>query len=1252
VALPFAPKNVMLDEVSVSGGRIEVTKQGQPQFTLTNVAGQASAQSLSGPYKVSAAYSVGGRPQEIRFSTSEPDPAGLFRIKSILRDIDRNTSYVLDGNVTGLGAVPSFDGSIVVRTANMPIAEDEADTASNGDETSNGSEAPAEVQPEETSRFELKGSVTATPDRAELPNFDLILHAKGHPQIFKGKLALDFGERIRAAAELKASFIDLDMLFAAPATEEKPSPAAVLYMLADEVLTQAKAFGDGTLTLAMDQAGLGGDLVGAIDMALAAKDGAVVIDHLNAVLPGDNRIEAAGNLKLGTFGPVFAGPVKVEGSGLRPLTRWAAGDRDMSGQASTGDFAFMADAVVGDGKLELANASGELSGTKFRGGLHLQGGERRQIELNLDSDRLDLREVIGEGPLWRFWLPASEADGTAQSDQDLLKQLHGDDMHVTLRVGELLLPNIPAGGLDAQFALQNGTLDIDHLDFAAQDALALNVRGRIEHLEQSPSGRVDLALRATTGDSLKIAAELLGLPESVSGSQQLPLLAPLDLNVSLVAANEGELTNASIKLGGKAAASDVNLKASALGELSKLGEAKVDVDGQVVGENPQAFLVLLFPNLPLERVTAPAGSRGRLIVKFAGQPNSGVTGKAALETQPIEVAFIGQGSTQPSGLALSGKGALVSRDATKALTLLGFEAPPSAAGVPMALRFDVAKQGATIDLNGIAGTVAGEKVAGSVHLDQSGPRTQFSVNASAGAASLPSLLGSLVAWHHTPSTEMQGIGAANTSDVWPLRSFSLDLLDKSEGTIALKANTLALGSAVKLQDAMLSASVGPAGLAVTELKGHLFGGNFAASGNLAPRGNGAKLDARAEVKGGKLGELAKSVTGASLATGLFDLAFNVQGEGLSPPGLVAGLSGQGTLVLGAGRLQSFSVAALRRVAATAANATIKADKEKIEAEAEAVREKITKGTYKFAPAKFAFEIKNGTLSLVPTELLSAGAETKINGFIELASLKLDSEWTVSLTGNGAGDVPPVKLVFTGALDHAGEIVPAINTNAIESHLTMRRMQEDVERLETLDMSGRTLPPAQAGGPDGIAALLAEQQPPEAEPPPEPKASEPLPDAAKPDLPDQVAAPSPVSTAALPSALELLERGQKAKTDAPVPAATGPAAAAPAPEVPPLPVRAPRKPAPVAEQKPAPVAKPKPAPVAKPAPAPVAEPTPQTPAPPAPSQAASTDPDAQPAPDDAGDIEEAAPPPRSVTKSRRKPEPPDAWKKGISIFGGG
>ena len=581
---------------------------------------------------------------------------------------------------------------------------------------------------------------------------------------------------------------------------------------------------------------------------------------------------------------------------------------------------------------------------------------------------------------------------------------------------------------------------------------------------------------------MKIVAELFGFPEGVSGSEQLSGLAPLDLNVKLSATRDGGMTNAAIELGGKAGTSDIALTARALGDPAKPGEAKIDIDGKVAGEKPQAVLVLLFPDLPLDRIATPEGSKGRLIVKFAGVPNVKVTGKAALETAPIEIAFVGEGSLQPAGLSLAGKGAVVSKDASAALALIGLESPPSASGVPLSLRLDIAKQGGTIDLNGIAGSIAGENVTGSARLDQSGAKTRFSLNGRAGSVSLPSLLGVLVAWHRTPSTEeLLGTISGNTSELWPSRGFSLGLLEEIEGEIALEAKTLSLGSAVKVEAATLAASVGKDGLDITALKGRLFGGELAASGNLAPRGNGAELAARADIKGGKLEALTKSVAGSAFAKGPFDLAFNVQGEGLSAPGVVAGLSGEGTLTLGAGTLQSLSAAPLRGVAATAAKKTIKADKEEIEAEARGVREKITKGTYKFAPATLTFDIKNGTLRVAPATLASAGAETKINGFVELASLKLDSEWALSLTGAGVKDVPPVSLVFTGALAKAGEIAPAIDTGAIEAYLTMRRMQEDVERLETLDMSGRTEPPAEPesgsrGGchnpPGGIAARSA------------------------------------------------------------------------------------------------------------------------------------------------------------------------------------
>ena len=1118
VALPFAPKDVMLDEVSVSGGRIEVTKQGVPQFVVEAVEGNASAQSLSGPYKVSATYAVNGRDHELRFATSAPDQDGVFRIKSALRDLDRGTSYMFDGGVSGLGGKPVYDGTIAIRgakqRAGMEVAEQDDAGASD----------PAEVaRRDKTSAFELKGALKATPERADLPAFDLTVNARGHPQIFKGKLALEFGEQVEATGELAAGFIDLDALFAAPGAEQRPSPADVLYMLADELLDGATNLAQGKLSILVEQAGLGGDLLTAVQLGLAKEGDAVVVERLKAVLPGDNRIEASGRLSHGEFGPVFAGPLKFEGSALRPLTRWAMGDREMSGQASPGDFSFTANATIGDGALTLADASGELSGTRFGGSLRLQGGERRLIELSLDSDRLDLRELLGDGPLWQAWLPSWGPAKAAPAEQSFLTELRGDDMRVTLRVGELLLPNIPTGSLDARFALQGDTLEIGQLDFAAADALKLDGKGRIERLSEAPSGRADFALRASTPDSLRIAVELFGFPEAVSKSEHLSALAPLDIQVSLDASRQGEATNAAIELKGNAGGSEIALVARALGDPAKPASAEIEIDGSVSGERPHAVLVLLFPEIPAERLAATGRSRGKLMVKLAGVPDSKLKGRAGLATEAIDVAFSGEGALQESGFSFMGRGAVVSEDAALALMLTGFESPPSAAGVPLQLRFDIAKQGGKVDLTGVSGLIDGETVEGSAQFEFGDAKTRFVLSANAGSISLPTLLGMLVAWQRTPSTEeMLGAMGADASALWPSRGFSLGPIETSEGEIKLTAGTLALGSAVKVGDATLMASVGKDGLAITELKGRLFGGELAASGTLSPRGNGAELSAQAEVKGGKLEELANSVAGTGLAKGPFDLELSLQGEGLSPPGLVAGLSGEGSLALGAGALQSLSPAPLRRVAATAANKTVKADKEEIAAEARTVRETITKGSYKFAPATLPFEVKNGTLRLAPTVLAGQDAETKLNAYLELASLKLDSEWTVSLAG-GNQDVPPVNLVFAGALNRANEISPIVDTSAIETYLTMRRMQEDVERLETLDVSGRSQSDPEAEdeqtssvsrdaiGPliDSLAAEdeadeMALPSTAEAEPPAEPM-------------------PQPATTAkAMPSAMQLIE----------------------------------------------------------------------------------------------------------------------------------
>lgn len=1052
--LPFAPKEVMLDSVSVSGGRIEIAKDGVERLILNGVEGQLSAASLAGPYKVSATYDYEDRRQELRFSTSAVDDGGQFRLKAALRDPERNTNYVLDGGVSGLGGKPAYDGNFILRVANAVAAEPSVAPVE-PEADANGEELSAAKSGADPLFVDLKGPLKATPERAELSEFDLTIHAKGRPQILKGSLALDLGETIKAEGALAARFIDVDLLVGTDNTEQRPSPATVLYHVAEEALTHAAEIGEGTLAVAIEQVSLGGDLIGGLDLDVAANAGGLTIERLAATLPGDNRVMVSGRLAQGAIGPLFQGPVRLEGTGLRALTRWAGGDRDISGQASVGDFAVQANVTIGDGELKLADAQGEVSDTAFRGGLLYRGGEKRSlIELSLDSDRLDLREMMGEGAAWRSWLPDTGKIETAAIDgQNLLVRFRDHDAKVTLNVGELLLPDIPPGRLDARFTLQNDTLDVERLEFAAADELTLTGKGRIEQVSAAPSGQVDFALRAATTDGLRVASDWFGLSEDVSKSKHLSALAPLDVRGGLVAIRDGEATKASLELSGQAGPSQIALNASATGEPDKLKDAEIDLKGSVSGERPEALLVLLFPDLPQDRI-AKAGGQGTLSLQLKGVPRTGVTGNAALKTAAMQLAFAGNGALQDSSLALNGKASVATQDASLVLPMAGLEPPPSAAGVPLTLTTDVMKQGDSLELAPIKASIDGDAVSGSAKFEFGGDKTRFTIDADAGAVSLPALLGVLVAWERSPSSEETLSSLAiDTADVWPQRGFSLGVLEDSEGDIKLKAKTLSLGSPFKVADATLAARIGDEGLAVTELKGRLFGGALTASGQLAPRGTGAAFEAKVALIGGKLEDVSKTLAGKGLAKGPFDLTVAVNGEGLSPPGLVAGMGGEGTLTLGAGVVQSLNPEPLRRVAVTAAK-KIKANKEQIEAEARAVREKVTTGLYKYAPTEFAFEIENGTLRFAPATLAGAGAETKVNAFVELASLKLDSEWEMSLTGKNK-DVPAVSLVFTGSLSDAGQIAPAIDTAAIESFLTIRRMQEDVEQLETLDVTGRT-----------------------------------------------------------------------------------------------------------------------------------------------------------------------------------------------------
>ena len=100
--------------------------------------------------------------------------------------------YLFDGDVTGLREKPSYAGTFVYRIAPSVPAEPQApEQAGQQPQQPAGRQAPAGAGARRSPagdavptpriisrRVELKGELNATPDHAELPAFELTIHAK------------------------------------------------------------------------------------------------------------------------------------------------------------------------------------------------------------------------------------------------------------------------------------------------------------------------------------------------------------------------------------------------------------------------------------------------------------------------------------------------------------------------------------------------------------------------------------------------------------------------------------------------------------------------------------------------------------------------------------------------------------------------------------------------------------------------------------------------------------------------------------------------------------------------------------------------------------------------------------------------------------------------------------------------------------------------------------------------------------------
>jgi hypothetical protein len=196
-----------------------------------------------------------------------------------------------------------------------------------------------------------------------------------------------------------------------------------------------------------------------------------------------------------------------------------------------------------------------------------------------------------------------------------------------------------------------------------------------------------------------------------------------------------------------------------------------------------------------------------------------------------------------------------------------------------------------------------------------------------------------------------------------------------------------------------------------------------------------------------------AAAGAASPGDVAALAVDFSGRALSPAALMASLTGKGSVTAGDATLTGMSPTAISGVVEAALSGKGPAGGEPL---VEAVKAAAKEGEVKLGKIDIPIVIGDGAVKLDKVTLDAADGRSTFSSVIDLASMKLDSEWQIepklnrpSAAAQARPYLPAVTVVYTGKLSALSSLEPTVSTAALERELSVRKMERDVDQLESL-----------------------------------------------------------------------------------------------------------------------------------------------------------------------------------------------------------
>lgn len=1078
-SLSFAPKEVSLQSVAIQDGSVIVSGPSQTELArFEDINGELMAEALEGPYKFRGGVSWDGAPRQLRFATAKIDDQGVLRFKAAVDVTGSANSYVLDAKLSDLKGVPTLEGDLTAKLdlgtgampAPAPATEDIAllpELAEQPGTTPAAPQGPAPATPAAPATttgpkpFELKAKVKGTSLGVALDDISVSLEAGATPQLITGQAKIGWADKTQLDVDLSSRWLDLDQLTKASAGKV-PLEAARSYF---EVLAAAlpqKA--DTNALLQFDQLTLGGEPISNVRLAASRSGGPLELKGVRATLPGGARFELDGVLTPADKVPRLDGTIFVSGKSLVRFLSWGLGAANVGRSSTDGPFSLDGHFALGDGTLALTDATVEMSGTPIEGDLELKLGERRQLNVSIDGQRIDVAQfgsgLVDLANLRGMLFGSSTPAGAAPDDKARAGVFDpaAGDLRLDLKVAELVDGERLLKDVDADIRLEQGRLSIPRLKFATPEGLYVEAEGEATDVPAHPKGSVRGLVSAPSTAAARAFLTLLSSEEDLSAGDldRFAGLAPFrlagTLNLSGGATNASTLSVDGTLGGGKLSAA---LRLD--GGSANWRTSPMDLTATIDSPDATKLVATLFGGKVSRGGAQPV--RGRAVIKASGVPTDGLLSFADVSGDNLTLGYRGHVRAATTGATeLDGELKIAAPDARIGLALAGLDVAEGAAGVPINGTIDLTRKSGALSLESEALTLGESKLSGRVALTSGeGGRTSIDAKLAADKASFSTLLAPMLGAASAEGVDPNAppvpqLASAPPAVIWPEQSFDLSFLDRVDGKISLTAASLLLESGLTVNNAELDIQLSPDSVKVTRLHGDAVGGKLNADLNLGRALAGVSLDGtlRIDVGSNTAGSSAQADPPAGDAVAF---KVNFTSRALSPAAIIAAATGKGELTVSDATLNGNSPVAVSAVARAALTGQGPSSGNQL---SEAVKTAIKEGAVQLGKLAVPVEISDGALKLGKVQIDMTEGRSTFQTAVELTTMKIDSEWQIApkldkgLAANPERALlPPVTVVYTGKLNAFDTLEPQVSTASLERELVVRKLELDVGELERL-----------------------------------------------------------------------------------------------------------------------------------------------------------------------------------------------------------